>query len=226
LRQVKKINIVDVPSTVLKVGRTNTITLISQSSNLAVDCPYPTSVSGKNVTIDLTDKDDTKAFPITVHTVEDGTYYPNETTFKVECEYPTINNRSQLVTLFSNGGIGRLGANITLNSDITVTKDVLIIGNNKTITMATNKIIVPEGKIFKASDTVFTGGKNAIQQSTSTKVELTGCSFSNCTGLGSVIDCQVDIGSLENETDFTTILTDCTISNCDMAILHGGDLTV
>ena len=226
IQVIKRINVVNIPSGALKVGRKNTITLISQSNNLAVDCEYPTTVNGTNVTIDLTEKHDTKPFKMTVKTVEDSTYYPNETTFKMECDYVTINDLTGLTSLFSNGGIGRLGANITLTSDLTVSKDVLILGNDKTLTMASHKIIVPSDKIFKAEDTIFTGGKNSIQQSTGTKVELTNCAFSNCTGLGSVIDCQVDIGSLENETDFTTILTDCTISNCDMAILHGGDLTV
>ena len=47
-----------------------------------------------------------------------------------------------------------------------------------------------------------------------------------CTGFGSVIDCQVDLASLDETDDFNTKLTNCTISNCDMAILHGGNLEV
>jgi hypothetical protein len=126
----------------------------------------------------------------------------------------------------ANGGTGRIGANITLTDDLTVTNDVYLIGNDKTITMDTHKIIVPTDKTFKASNTTFTGGENTIQQNLGSKVELNNCSFTDCTGLGSVIDCQVDIGSLSNATDFTTILNECSITNCDMAILHGGELTI
>ena len=79
---------------------------------------------------------------------------------------------------------------------------------------------------FKCENTQFTNGKNTIQQQTSSNVELNNCSFTDCTGLGSVIDCQVNIGSLSESNDFNTILTNCTITNSDMAILHGGDLTV
>lgn len=57
-------------------------------------------------------------------------------------------------------------------------------------------------------------------------VELTDCTFTNCTGLGSVIDCQLDIESLKVENDFTTNITGCTFTNNDMCILHGGELNI
>jgi hypothetical protein len=92
--------------------------------------------------------------------------------------------------------------------------------------MQSHKIIVPSEKTLKAENTVFNNGKNTIQQNTGSNVELTECEFTGATGIGSVIDCQVDINNLNTENDFTTILTDCTINNCDTAILHGGDLAI
>ena len=89
-----------------------------------------------------------------------------------------------------------------------------------------HKIIVPFDKIFKAENTTFTNGENTIQQNEASKVELINCTFTDCTGLGSVIDCQIDVTSLDNPTDFTTILTKCTLNNNDLCILHGGKLTV
>lgn len=150
----------------------------------------------------------------------------SKTEVSLNTSFETINDETKLQTLFSNGGIGRLGSNITISTDLTVNKDVYLIGNNKTVNLNTYKIILPENHTFKALNTIFTNGENSIQQNTGSKVELTNCTFTGCTGIGSVIDCQVDIDSLDNPTDYTTILTDCTITNCDMAILHGGELTV
>jgi len=148
------------------------------------------------------------------------------TSVTLHCNYEPINNATKLATLFKNGGVGRLSANITINEDLTLNKDVYIVGNDKTLTMQNHKIIVPTERTFKAENVTFNGGNNTIQQNNQSKVDLKNSDFINCIGLGSVIDCQVDIHSLENPTDFTTLLTNCNISNCDMAILHGGDLTV
>ena len=149
-----------------------------------------------------------------------------ETEVTLNSSFETINNESKLITLFKNGGIGRLGSNITLTNDLTISKDVLIIGNTKTINMNSHKIIVPTDKTFKSENTVYTNGYNTIQQHTSSTVELTDCTFTNCTGLGSVIDCQLDIESLEVENDFITNITGCTFTNNDMCILHGGELNI
>lgn len=150
----------------------------------------------------------------------------SETDIVLNCSFETINNESKLKTLFENGGFGRLGANITLTSDITVDNDVLIIGNAKTINMNNHKIIVPADKTFKAENTVFDNGQNTIQQQINSIVELNDCSFNNCTGFGSVIDCQINTSSLSVEDDFITNITGCTFNNNDMCILHGGDLNV
>lgn len=229
-QKMKSMNVVALPSSLdLLVGRVNTFTLVSESSNFAVESNYPVSITGKDVTLDLTGVYDISTVDLTVHTVEDSSYYPNEWQFKIPTSYPTITTGGGLINLFSSGGIGRLGANIPLIDDLTLTKDVLLLGNDKTLIMASHKVIVPTGKTFKAENTVFTGGKHTIHQSKDSNVELTDCTFTNCTadnGHGAVIDCSVDLESLSYPLDFTTVMTGCTISNCDMAILHGGDLTV
>ncbi len=224
---IKNMNIVDIPTDLtLIVGRSNSFSFISDSSNLSVVSDYPVTVNGKEVTVDLTDKTDIKPFNIIVSTNEDSDYYSSQSQFRVQCDYSTITDLSGLTSLFSQGGVGRLGANITLSTDLVLNKDVSILGNEKTIDLNNHKLIISSDKSFKADNTIFTNGVNSIQQNINTKVELTNCDFTGCTGLGSVIDCQVDITSLDNPTDFTTNLTGCSISDCDMAILHGGDLTI
>ena len=176
--------------------------------------------------LDLTDKQTEGKVRFNVIVDTNDVLNNTETEVTLNSTFETINNESKLRTLFHNGGIGRLGANITLTNDITLDKDVLIIGNGKTINMQSHKIIVPTERTFKASETLFTNGYNTIQQYPMSTVELTDCTFTNCTGLGSVIDCQLDMESLEVENDFTTNITGCTFTNNDLCILHGGELNI
>lgn len=140
--------------------------------------------------------------------------------------FETINDESKLITLLKTGGIGRLGDNITLSSDLTIDEDVLLLGNGRTLNMNNHKIIVPNNKTFKSNNVKYINGLNTIQQHTGSTVELTECTFTDCTGLGSVIDCQIDIESLEVENDFTTDITECIFTNNDIAIIHGGELNI
>ena len=119
-----------------------------------------------------------------------------------------------------------MSSDLTLTSDLMLSKSVNLVGNSNRIDLSSHKIIVPSDLTFKAQDISFTNGVNSIQQYSGSSVDLTNCSFSDCIGIGSVIDCQVDISSLELEDDFTTSLTNCTFTNNDMCILHGGNLEV
>ena len=176
--------------------------------------------------IDLTNREKETDIPLTIYVEVNEVLNQTETEIRLPTRFETINNLSKVNTLFTNGGIGRLGADITLTNDLTVQKDIYLIGNDYTIDLDGHKIIVPSDKTFKASNVNFRNGVNTIQQNTGSKVGLTDCTFGYCTGLGSVIDCQVDLDSLENPTDFTTTLTRCIIGECETAILHGGELTI
>ena len=176
--------------------------------------------------IDLTSKQNEGKVRFNVLIEANDVINATETEVTLNSSFETINNETKLRTLFRNGGIGRLGSNITLTNDLTISKDVLIIGNDKTINMSSHKIIVPNDKTFKSENTVYTNGYNTIQQYTGSTVELTECTFTNCTGFGSVIDCQLDMESLEVENDFITNITGCTFTNNDMCILHGGELNI
>lgn len=204
----------NVPSITVKYG------------DIYIPVTFDSTVNDYTFEIDLTDKQNEGKVRFNVIVDTNDVLNSSETTVTLVSSFETINNESKLITLFKNGGIGRLGANITLTNDLTITKDVLIIGNTKTINMNSHKIIVPTDKTFKSENTVYTNGYNTIQQHTSSTVELTECTFTNCTGLGSVIDCQLDMESLEVENDFTTNITGCTFTNNDLCILHGGELNI
>ena len=176
--------------------------------------------------IDLTTKQNEGKLRLKVFVEANDVLNATETDIALNTSFEIINNETKLQTLFDNGGIGRLGSNITLTKDITVENSVLLLGNIKTLNMNNHKIIVPSERTFKATETIFTNGKNTIQQNVGSTVELIACGFSDCNGFGSVIDCQTDLSSLSVENDFVTTITNCVFSNNDMCILHGGELNI
>ena len=184
------------------------------------------SVNDYTFNLDLTNETEEKKIRFKVLVEANDVLNSSETDVVLESSFETINTLQKLTELFRIGGTGRLGANLTLTNDLTLSKSVNLIGNDCSINMTSHKLVVPSDLTFKAQSVLFQEGVNTIQQEPNSTVELNNCSFTDCTGFGSVIDCQVDLASLDESDDFNTKLTNCTISNCDMAILHGGNLEV
>ena len=141
----------------------------------------------------------------------------------------TVTTEAEISSLITNGGVGYLGANITLTTDLTVGGEVTLFGEGYNIDCDGYQFIVGDGKSLKFENLNIVNGVNTIQQLTGSNVELTDCSFTDCTssdGVGGVIDCDVTLASLDNPTDFITTITNCTFTNCDCPILHGGELKV
>lgn len=176
--------------------------------------------------LDLTNLQEEKRVRFKVIVETNDVLNASETDVALDCKFETIDTLAKLTNLFRTGGNGRLSESIQLTNDLTLSKSVNLIGNNKVLLMSQHKIVVPSDLTFKAESVCFQQGVNTIQQEPNSTVELTDCTFTVCTGFGSVIDCQVDLVSLDDSDDFNTKLTNCTISNCDMAILHGGNLEV
>jgi hypothetical protein len=176
--------------------------------------------------LDLTDKTTEGKIRFKVIVETNDVLNASETDVALDCKFETIDTLAKLTELFRIGGTGRLSEAIQLTNDLTLSKSVNLIGNNKVLLMSQHKIVVPSDLTFKAESVRFQQGVNTLQQEPNSTVELTDCSFMLCSGFGSVIDCQVDLASLDETDDFNTKLTNCTIANCDMAILSGGNLEV
>ena len=91
--------------------------------------------------------------------------------------------------------------------------------------------IVDTGVTLKLQNLTINEGNPAILQREQSKVELTNCTFNNCSNsdnanLGSVICCDLDTDSLNYTDDYTTTINNCTFTNNHNCILHGGQLTV
>jgi len=194
--------------------------------NKTIPVVWNSQLNDYSFDLDLTDKTDEGKVRFKVIVETNDVLNASETDVVLNANFETIDTLAKLTELFSIGGTGRLGANLTLTDDLTVSKSVNLIGNDCSIDMASHKLVIPSDKTFKAQSVGFSNGVNSLQQEPNSTVELNNCSFTGCTGFGSVIDCQVDLASLDETDDFTTKLTDCTFSNCDMAILHGGNLEV
>ena len=205
---------------------TNTPNITVEYNNQIMPVTYDGTLEDYVFNLDLTAKQNEGNIRIKVNVEDNQVINATETYVTLHCSYESINTLTKLTNLFNRGGVGRITSNLTLTDNLTISNDVYLVSDGKTLTMDGHKLVVPSDKTFKANNLTFTGGTNTIQQNTNTKVELTNCTFSNCTGLGSVIDCQVDVNSLDDTTDFTTILTGCTFTNNDLCILHGGDLTI
>ena len=204
----------------------NTPKITVQYGNEIIPVRWNNSLNDYTFQLDLSDRNDEEKIKFRVIVEANDVINTSETTVLLDSTYEEINTLSKLTKLSRNGGVGRLTGNIGLNADLVVGKDVYLITTDKTINMNGYKIIVSSNKSFKAENVKFTNGENTIQQQPQSRVELVGCTFNNCTGIGSVIECLIDIESLEDTSDFNTILDGCTVKNCDVAILHDGQLTV
>ncbi len=205
---------------------TNTPNITVEYNNQIIPVTYDNNLNDYVFNLDLTSKQNEGNVRFKVIVEDNQVINATETYVTLNCTYESINTLTKLTNLCNIGGIGRITSNLTLTDNLTLTKDVYLISDGKTLTMDSHKIIVPSDKTFKATNLNFTGGTNTIQQNVNTKVELNQCTFTDCTGLGSVIDCQVDVNSLNTEDDFTTIINGCTFTNNDLCILHGGTLTI
>ena len=176
--------------------------------------------------LDLTNKTNESKIRFNVNVEANDVLNQTSTEVTLNSSYETIDTLAKFTSFINTGGIGRLGADITLTDNITVDNNIYIIGNDLNIDLNGYQFIINENKTFKVEKTIFTNGINTIHQKINTKVELTDCTFVDCTGTGSCIECDIELQSLESTEDFTTVLTGCTFTNNDMCILHGGDLTI
>lgn len=195
-------------------------------NNKTIPVVWNSQLNDYTFDLDLTNVTEEKKIRFKVIVETNDVLNHSETDVALDCKFETIDTLAKLTELFKSGGVGRLGANLTLTNDLTVSKSVNLIGNDCSIDMSNCKVVVPSDLTFKAQSVGFSNGVNTLQQEPNSTVELNDCNFINCTGFGSVIDCQVDLASLDDSDDFNTKLTNCTIANCDMAILHGGNLEV
>ena len=189
---------------------------------------FDESVNDYVFNLDLSDKKAPQKVRFKVNVETNDVLNNSVTPVVLDADYEVISTYEDLLSACGNGGASsiRLGADITLTSSIIVTHSIKILGDNNTLNLNSEGFVIKEDITFKAENTIFDNGNIAIKQSKNSSVELTGCTFNNCTGFGSCITCDIDYDSLSVEDDFKTTLTNCLFTNNNLCIVHSGELTV
>jgi len=182
--------------------------------------------------LDLTNKLDTNSVKVSLN-VKANTYVNNGVfDIIIPCEYVTISNEVDLMTQLALGiKVLKLDADIGLTSNILVSSDVIVYGEDNKLTLNNHSIILNEGVKLILKNAELNIGSPAIIQKENSILELTKVKFTNniaadYNNLGSCIFCDVDLESLSVDSDFITRINDCTFINNHSAIFHGGQLTV
>ena len=210
---------------------TPTITVEYEGQTLEVE--YDQTLEDYCFSLDLTDKTTAGNVQFKVIVEDNEVLNHTENTVKLSSDYITISSYSDLASALTTGGIKlfKLGSNITLSGNITISHDVKILGNNKTIDMDSHSFIMNQNVHVIGENITFDKGNSAFTQKIGSRLDLTGCTFTSCTGtnyngLGSCIYCDVDFENLSNPDDFETNLEDCYFHNCHSNIFHGGMLNI
>ena len=182
--------------------------------------------------LDLTNKLDTNSVKVSLK-VTSNTYVNNGVfDIIIPCEYVTIGNEVDLMTQLALGiKVLKLDADLGLTSNIQISSDVIVYGEDNKLTLNNHSIILNEGVKLILENAELNIGSPAIIQKENSILELTKVKFTNniaadYNNLGSCIFCDVDLESLSVDSDFTTRINDCTFINNHSAIFHGGQLTV
>lgn len=182
--------------------------------------------------LDLSNKLDTNSVKVSLN-VKANTYV-NSGVFDIiiPCEYVTISNEVDLMTQLALGiKVLKLGADLGLTSNIQISSDVIVYGEDNKLTLNNHSIILNEGVKLILKNAELNIGSPAIIQKENSILELTKVKFTNniaadYNNLGSCIFCDIDLESLSVDSDFITRIKDCTFINNHSAIFHGGQLTV
>jgi len=230
----------------LIVGKKNTLT-VNRDSTLLEQCTV--TVYGKTYNVDWSGTDTNK---IVVDLSKDNSTTPIKAVIEIaptdKVQGKTIEtslNRSYLtVSTFNDlktelesltgSQYIKLGANITLSSNVNVNHDVIIEGDNKTVncgnvayrfTINTNVKAVFNNMILQKVQPVAVQMKQSdftLRKCTVKMQEYTS------RVIGNVVKCDIDHTSLSSPDDFITLIDGCTIERTAKTNLfyHGGILTI
>lgn len=188
------------------------------------------------LTIDLSGVYNLTSVDVNVHVYATATDYENITSYTVPIVPLQVTNYQGLVdAIQNNNSVIVYNGNDDWTDNIIISNDTLIKApsnaDNVELAMNGHGFIIGEGVTLKLQGLNVSEGNPAILQGKNSKVELTNCTFTNCSNednanLGSVICCDLDTDSLNYTDDYTTNIIDCTFTDNHNCILHGGALNV
>lgn len=190
------------------------------------------NLSDGEFNVDLTDYDKNTNLPVKIKIMESDIILGKTLDFKLEVDYVTVDNFSNFINeILSGTKIISLSGDFELLSNVTVNHDLLIVGNDYNVDCKNYCFTVAEDCNLKINNLRLVNGNPVFNQLKGSILDLTGCTFTNAkntqyNNLGSVINCDIDIDSLEITDDFTTNINKCLFVNNHNCILHGGTLNI
>ena len=188
------------------------------------------------LTIDLTGVYNITSVDVNIHVHSTNIYYESITSYTVPIVPLPVSNYQELVdAIQNNNSVIMYTGNDDWTNNILISNDTLIKAptnaDNVELAMNGHGFIIGDGVTLKLQGLNVSEGNPAILQGKNSKVELTNCTFTNCSNennanLGSVICCDLDTDSLNYTDDYTTNIIDCTFTDNHNCILHGGALNV
>ena len=212
----------------IPASQNNPINITYQYKNMKES--FTATTSNPSITLDLSDKLDLKPIKMKIIIGSSEYSYPKEMDITLNSKYYQVGNATFYDVLTADNKIFEISEDIT-TTDITISHDVIIKGNNNIIDLDNHTLTISEGISVKIYDVKFKNGAPLFIQKENSVLELYNCEFEDCTatdyeGLGSVIHCDVDLENLTIENDYRTIIENSSFKDCAGAILSDGELII
>lgn len=202
--------------------------------NQTLEVSYDNTLNDYCFDLDLTDITNPQNIKLKVIVERNKVINNTETDVTLFADYQTISTYADLNNACQTSNainIFKLGADITLTDNISVSHSIKMIGANHTINLNEHNFVLLEDVHFIAENLILDSGDSAIFLNTNSKLTLNNCKFINCistnyNGLGSCIYCDVDFENLSLADDFEINLNNCYFLNNHSNIFSGGLLNI
>ena len=174
--------------------------------------------------LDLTDKNNAKPIKIKVVVNEIDLVNAGLFEYTLFCKYNSANSFNELQSILSGTSeIIELTGDINFSSNLIITHDLLLIGDENHLNLNQHSLIISENITVKFLNCNFNQGNPCIIQNNHTKIVLTNCTFTNA----SISDnYKGSVLSSEYGENIVGELNNCTFINCHHTLYYNGNLTI
>jgi len=201
--------------------------IIVKYNDIEIPVYYDENIDDYCFDLDLTNKRDNKPVKLEIIVNEIDLINNSIDNVILNCNYSSASSYEELQsTIVSGAEIIELAGDITLNNNLIIPHNLLILANNHSIYLGSHNIQIPNNVSFEIDGGNFFNGINCFNQKINSKLVLKNCRFNNATisdnYKGSVISADYD----GIDDSIITELIGCTFINCHHTIYHGGELTI
>ena len=189
--------------------------------------------NGNKFNIDLTDENTIRTYNIQVKIKNNDRFIDYTYNYQLNSRYYEVNDFNDLKTALNNKiKIINITNNIAFTQNIVISNDTILnFNSNRVVLNRSYGFIVNENTTFILKNAEIVAPYTLITQKNGSKVTIDNCfiagSMAN-NNKSSVIQCDTNINDIyEDNTDFTTNISNSTISNCYLpVVIHFGTLNI